>query len=515
MKVFCVKISGILLNIFLCNFCIAQVVKTPFPINKLSWSHNNEAFSFSEGNNIFLRDSKTYELLNTINIKNISNFTFSREGEKQVLLAISKDGFFFVYNLELKDGKLTLTSQQPYFSINMSNRRNISQVAFSENSDYIALAMEDNSINLFFKLRISKQAFSKKLSGHWSSIYNLGFSKDSKYLVSTSSDGTAMVWDCGNSNQKLILRNIYTENQVPALFLNNSNIICCDSESSFAVYNLNGEKQLSINTLNKIRMIKPMLTGRYVSILTDENEIQIYDISNNKWIGYIPKCSASMVTDYQFNKDCTYILIGTQDGCIYKYVLAEVLLHPNEKPKKIIKETSELNKIQTARPVIEGRNSLVLSAGTSYLQSPFLFSLNLDAQFRYRKKLEPFFLGIGLEGQLGFSKDSEIQNYRLNGEKFNNLNIITGTLYVPMGIQFFPGNRNFYFIFVCKGGVRITELALLSKSRYIIGDYETTYYVSGGTGFGYRFFETTVNLEYDGIGKLNPSIYAGLNFKMG
>ena len=28
----------------------------------------------------------------------------------------------------------------------MSNRRNISQVAFSENSDYIALAMEDNSI---------------------------------------------------------------------------------------------------------------------------------------------------------------------------------------------------------------------------------------------------------------------------------------------------------------------------------------------------------------------------------
>lgn len=53
MKVFCVKISGILLNIFLCNFCIAQVVKTPFPINKLSWSHNNEAFSFSEGNNIF------------------------------------------------------------------------------------------------------------------------------------------------------------------------------------------------------------------------------------------------------------------------------------------------------------------------------------------------------------------------------------------------------------------------------------------------------------------------------
>ncbi len=84
-----------------------------------------------------------------------------------------------------------------------------------------------------------------------------------------------------------------------------------------------------------------------------------------------------------------------------------------------------------------------------------------------------------------------------------------------MGIQFFPGNKNFYFIFVCKGGVRITELALLSKSRYIIGDYETTYYVSGGTGFGYRFFETTVNLEYDGIGKLNPSIYAGLNFKMG
>lgn len=509
------RTAFIFITYFLCTLCFAQVVKTPFPIKSLSWSKNDEAFSLSEGDNIFLRDSNTYELLDSLNVKDVAQFTFSTEGKKQVLLTVSKSGLFSVYNLADIDGKLRLVSDKPYFSRELSGRQEVTQVAFSQNSDFIALALKDNTIDLFFKLRISRQAYKNKLTGHWSDVCNLGFSKDSKYLASTAKDGTVIVWDCGTLNQKMIIKNIFMKNKVPAVFAGSSKLICCHNETSFTVYNLDGEEQLTINTLHPIKKIKPMLNSRYISLLSDKNEIEIYDIIDNKWIGYIPQCSAAPVTDYEFNSDCHYILIGAEDGCVYKFVLYEVLLHPNEKPKVILKPTTQVNKSNSPRAVIEGRNSFIISAGAAYLQNPFVFGLNLDAQFRYRKNLEPFFTGIGLEGQLGFSKKEETKKFQFNGENFKDLNILSGTLYIPFGVQFSPKSNDFNLLFIGKGGFRIAELALLSNSRYIISDYETTYFVSGGAGFVYKFFETTLNLEYDGIGKLSPTLYAGFNFRMG
>ena len=82
------RTAFIFITYFLCTLCFAQVVKTPFPIKSLSWSKNDEAFSLSEGDNIFLRDSNTYELLDSLNVKDVAQFTFSTEGKKQVLKTV-------------------------------------------------------------------------------------------------------------------------------------------------------------------------------------------------------------------------------------------------------------------------------------------------------------------------------------------------------------------------------------------------------------------------------------------
>ena len=75
----------------------SQVVKTPFPVENLSWTKDGKAFSFTEESNIFLRDSNNYQLLDTLVINDVGQIKFSTEGSRQVLLTLTKSGIFAVY----------------------------------------------------------------------------------------------------------------------------------------------------------------------------------------------------------------------------------------------------------------------------------------------------------------------------------------------------------------------------------------------------------------------------------
>lgn len=503
------KIFLLLTNIFICNYCFSQIVKTPFPITKLSWSEDNKVFSFSEDNNVFLRDSQNYQLLDSLNLKNVEQVIFSKEGNKQVLLTITKDGIFSIYDLKVQNENLCFVSKSPYFTKDFSSIKNITKIAFSENSDYIAMALNDNTINLIFKLRFSGETLQQKFIGHKEDIFNVVFSKDSNYLLSTSCDGTAIVWNCTNYKTELKL-NVYSQTKVPAIFLNNnSKIIICDGKTSFSVYNLLGEKLISINTLHEIRKIKSMPDSNFVSILNNRNEIEIYDLEKKKWIGYIPECTSSIITDFEWNNDGSMILIGSQDGSIYKFILKEVLLNSKIQPKKIIKATSNSG---VSRPVTESKNSFIFSSGVNYLNSPFLFSVNLDTQFRFAKNIEPCFFGFGLTGQLGFSRKNINREYYIEDKKIDSLNLLSGIAYIPFGIMFYPWDNDLLLLVIFKTGAKTSEVAILSDSKYIIDNPNITYFLSSGFGVIYNHFETSFNFEFDGIGKLSPSIYFGVSF---
>ena len=152
-----------------------QVVKTPFPVTSLSWNVNDDFFAFTEENTVFLRDCKTYSLSDTLPIKNIDRIMFSNEGKHQILLTITKEGFFSVYNLKETEGGLLRFDPEPYFTMDCTNENPVKCVTFGKNSDYAALALEDNSINMFFKLRFTKDAIFKKLEGHSEEIFSLNF----------------------------------------------------------------------------------------------------------------------------------------------------------------------------------------------------------------------------------------------------------------------------------------------------------------------------------------------------
>lgn len=298
----------VLLEISFISFPLfSQVVKNPAKM--FSWGKDDSNFAYIQGDSVSLLDSKTLVRFDSFPVKNIEKILLSTEGESQVLLAITDSGVFSAYQIysENEGGKKIANksgnlkfSETPYFSVNCARGGAIKNVQFSKNSEFIAISLQDKSINLFYKFykTTNNEPILRNLVGHKSDVFSLNFSGNSKYLISTSSDGTAIVWDCDKILKTsdlavFSIKNLYTKSKIPAVFLNsffvsenkssetetgivasenksvsssgganNSQripaVVACDGKKSFAVFNSSGEKEFSVSTENEIRMIKSL-----------------------------------------------------------------------------------------------------------------------------------------------------------------------------------------------------------------------------------------------------------------
>lgn len=435
----------------------SQVVKTPFPVTSLSWNVNDDFFAFTEENTVFLRDCKTYSLSDTLPIKNIDRIMFSNEGKHQILLTITKEGFFSVYNLKETEGGLLRFDPEPYFTMDCTNENPVKCVTFGKNSDYAALALEDNSINMFFKLRFTKDAIFKKLEGHSEEIFSLNFSTNEKYLASTSVDNHAIIWSCNSQEKLLELTDIYTQSRIPVQFLSDSEtIIAPENETTFCIYNIEGEKTISIDTLHKIKGIKPLNRQDTVAIVNENDEIELYDLSAKKWLGYIPSCDLSEMTDFEFNSDNTRILMGYESGSIFEFSVKDVLLSPGQKPPKKIMVSGrayEEDGSGIGGGKSGGSRGWGITNGTFKTRdgnyagatikvrsapAPYNLSTGLSFSFLNYNLLKPFYTGACATPYIGFPKENYPYKYTKNNRTLESPLLAGVELYAPFGIFIMP-----------------------------------------------------------------------------
>ncbi|WP_178842007.1 hypothetical protein [uncultured Treponema sp.] len=435
----------------------SQVVKTPFPVTSLSWNVNDDFFAFTEENTVFLRDCKTYSLSDTLPIKNIDRIMFSNEGKHQILLTITKEGFFSVYNLKETEGGLLRFDPEPYFTMDCTNENPVKCVTFGKNSDYAALALEDNSINMFFKLRFTKDAIFKKLEGHSEEIFSLNFSTNEKYLASTSVDNHAIIWSCNSQEKLLELTDIYTQSRIPVQFLSDSEtIIAPENETTFCIYNIEGEKTISIDTLHKIKGIKPLNRQDTVAIVNENDEIELYDLSAKKWLGYIPSCDLSEMTDFEFNSDNTRILMGYESGSIFEFSVKDVLLSPGQKPPKKIMVSGRAYEEDGSgigggksggsrgwgitNGTFKTRDGNYAGATVKVRSAPAPYNLSTGLSFSFLNYdlLKPFYTGACATPYLGFPKENYPYKYTKNNRTLESPLLAGVELYAPFGIFIMP-----------------------------------------------------------------------------
>ena len=509
----------------------SQVVKTPFPVTNLAWSKNDEFFAFTEENTVFLRSCSNYELSDTLGIKNIDKIMFSTEGKHQILLAITKDGYFSVWNIESAEDGFLKFNKEPYFKLDCKNESEIKAVTFSKNSDYVAVASDDNSIKLFFKLRFTKDAIFKELKGHDSEIYSLNFSKNENFLASTAKDGTAIIWNCNSLSEILKLSEIYTQTEIPVQFLaDNSSIIAPENETSFCIYNLEGEKLLSIDTLHKIKGIKPLNKENKIAIVTENDEIELYDLSKEKWLGYIPSYDFSPLTDFEFNPDNSRILIGYESGSIFEFFVKDVLLSPGQKPPKKFRSAENYGGSNSGtgsssrgwgitNGTFKTRHGkyLCISANLRSAPSPYNLSAGFSTEFLTYDLLPPFYTGICVSPYIGFPESNYPYKYTKNSTSLETPLLAGLDLCAPFGIFIMPFvNNEIGFSAEIFAG---TGVCLLWNRNFGAESAASKPFISFNVGtklgINWKYFLLNVAAQWNSVQKIIISTELGANFKIG
>lgn len=479
-----------------------------------------------------MRSCSTYELSDTLGIKNIDKIMFSTEGKHQILLAITKDGYFSVWNIESAEDGFLKFNKEPYFKLDCKNESEIKAVTFSKNSDYVAVASDNNSINLFFKLRFTKDAIFKELKGHDSEIYSLNFSKNENFLASTAKDGTAIIWDCNSQSEILKLSEIYTQTEIPVQFLaDNISLIASENETTFCIYNLEGEKLLSIDTLHKIKGIKPLNKENKIAIVTENDEIELYDLSKEKWLGYIPSCDFSALTDFEFNPDNSRILIGYASGSIFEFFVKDVLLSPGQKPPKKFVSAENYGELKSKGGGASSRSwgitngtfkirhgkYLSFSANLRSAPSPYNLSAGFSSEFLTYDLLSPFYTGIYVSPYIGFPKSNYPYKYTKNNTRLDSPLLAGLDLCAPFGIFVMPFVNN--EIGFCAEIFAGTGLCLLWNRNFSAESATSKPFISFniGTklGISWKCFSMNIATQWNSVQKIVISTELGANFKIG
>ena len=491
------------------NICISE---PEGEVLQISQNQSGTLLAVSFEHYVILYDTSDYSRVGVLNEVNSVRTVFFTENDNEYVSIMTQDGSFKVIEIKKDEGGWYLNNREPYFSADCSDsthRKTITATAFSRNTDYIATSFSDNTIQVHFLLRVTQSSITRVISEHKSMVYAMEFCPSGEYLASVSLDGNAYIWNSHNCTKVTQLRGVYTRSRVPVYFTEDSvYIISQDGRNSFRISDYAGNTLYSIMTGRAISSIRPLKDPDLIAIQNDKNEVMIYSISSRRPVSVVNPSDDSDFTFFEFNLAADYMYAGYANGEVRLFEVEPYL----EDNMTLVTDSSlagkggEMSKIRF--------QSISVCAGSNYLNKPYLVSGNFSAEYRYCQKTAPWFFGAGFSLLYGFPSSDFPYSYKIRGQAVNPPNLLSAAVYVPTGFVFSPWNNSVQLITEIKIGARITSVALLSGG-YIIGEPVYSFFASGGAGVMIKFFEITANCEYDTVGKVSPSLYAGACIKWG
>ncbi len=472
----------------------------------------------SDENSITVYDARSFEPVEKFYDGKLSRFYFYSEGENEFFAVITDNGQFVVRKLlQFNDG-WSFEQGDPYYSADcsdVSGRKKLTAVSFSSNSDYVAAAFNDNSVQVHFRLRSTASSISHTINSHRTPVFGLEFSRNGEYLATVSTDGEAYIWNSYTTSRITHIKGIYARAGVPVCFTDDSvYIVSLDSRNSFRISDFSGNTLYSILTGRPITAIKPLKDPDLLAIRNDKNEVMIYSISSRRPLSIASAVredgGEALFTAFEFDASSDLMYAGYSDG---KVCLIE--------PVPYLDDTSMLITDAALAGKGEGNfihqkfSSLSICGGTNYLNSPYLLSANLRGEYLYSEKISPFFVGGGLSLLAGFPRDNFPVDYKIGGQEVDAPKLLSATLYVPAGYAFSPWNNEMRIITSLKLGVKMSSLAIINNGAFIVGDPVFSFFVGTGAGMQIKWFEFDMNIEYDTLGNFSPSFYAGYVFRWG
>lgn len=540
-----------IIYILLANvYLYAQIPASSTQIINISGNAADSLLAVSDKKCVTVYDTSDYSQVCVFDVPKAEKTAFFTENGVEYISILTGDGNLSVRKLKRRESFWYYDSNEPYFSMILSQSewfKKAECLAVSNNSDYMAVAENDNTIKLYYRLRLTQNAITKSINNHKSKVYGLEFDYNSEYLASVSEDGEAFIWRTSNGTQIGRLNDVYTLAKVPVCFTGDSAfIVSQESENSFRISELSGKTLYSIMTGQTITMIKPLKNPDLIAIGNDKKEIVVFSISAKKAVSVFEVKRNTLLSAFEFNVTGDSLYAGFRDGSVklvdsrtgirdsgVKVIdISDDLKGKDSKNKKntVSVDESEQNKEQQTESQSEtnnlsGNNQNLSTGGTkgfscfsvcggaNYMTSPFLVSGNLRMEYLYSQKISPFFIGTGLIASCGFPRKDFPAQYIIKGQNVNPPDLFSAVLYIPFGYAFFPWNKPVLINTVFRAGAKVSSVALITKEGTIIGDPFLSLFLSAGVGMQIKWFAFDINCEYDSVGKINPSVYIGCAFR--
>lgn len=323
-----------------------RIVKIAEPVKTICWNQDDSLFALGESDSVIVRDANTLGVLHTFPFLQEMNLCFSRENGSSeqfysdMILGISSKNMAIWDLSKSAEGSCPI----PDYPLFFSEGQNAVCAAFSRDSNYIAVAFENGSIDIYFRYQGYKMFTNQRtLEGTMTGIQSLAFSPDSKYLAAAYSEGLICTWimkdnkkiESGNTETKIgsvhSRIDLFSGMQTPVVFSADSNSIYgCIKENVVSRMSLDGTIQKEIRTNRTVRTFTVTPDDKTLIILTDDGIFEYYAIEDGSFLGFIPPYNTSKLISFAFSSDYSQVLTGHEDGSVYKLYSDDVLLKPDE-----------------------------------------------------------------------------------------------------------------------------------------------------------------------------------------
>jgi WD40 repeat protein len=310
-----------IIYILLANvYLYAQIPASSTQIINISGNAADSLLAVSDKKCVTVYDTSDYSQVCVFDVPKAEKTAFFTENGVEYISILTGDGNLSVRKLKKRESFWYYDSNEPYFSMNLSQSewfKKAECLAVSNNSDYMAVAENDNIIKLYYRLRLTQNAITKSINNHKSKVYGLEFDFNSEYLASVSEDGEAFIWRTSNGTQIGRLNDVYTLAKVPVCFTGDSAfIVSQESENSFRISELSGKTLYSIMTGQTITMIKPLKNPDLIAIGNDKKEIVVFSISAKKAVSVFEVKRNTLLSAFEFNVTGDSLYAGFRDGSV-------------------------------------------------------------------------------------------------------------------------------------------------------------------------------------------------------
>ena len=555
---FCKKITFLFaLSLCLTVTLSAQSLKIPMlmaekNVNGLAWSLDSALFAYTDGKDIVIRDTHDFFVGHTIETQyeNIIEVRFvdpvfdDSEENRDYVLLVTDSNIIEIHQLYFSQDEEgnSLCDDQTIFQL--QGAQDIKACSFTCTPDirFIAMGYEDGSFSLFNYNTFSQEYLEESYKVGETPLTTIDISTKQNMLLTGTQDGTIYVWD----NKMEALGSFFREDEFnKKIFFSNDEaypVLMANSDNSIAKYNLDSQVTDGpyLQNDNPIKDYTVSTDRRIALVLDTENTLNVYNLEDSSFIGFIPTFSESPITVFQIDYSQERFLIAHEDNSIFILEISKVLflkhsklpetniikmdeedalkrLYEDETEEELSEEEPEDDKkLYEALAMIRYKNSDTISfrlKGT-FAPGPYIVGVSLAAGYTAYRFIQPFYFGGFLEPHFGFPQKDFPYKYSLDGSTISSPIIVGGKIYFPFGICVYPFQKNIELFVEVSPGLSMNMLWNAKFDKAITSKMYAGFYGSLRTGATYKNFSAYIEGNYDAVMGFGFSIGVGYNLNI-